>query len=151
MGANAVLILTSIGLNCVNEKKSLNLNMYNSTSKQPECEENSIIYKLLDKIDLDLIDGITSGDSKNDVHQWVNDIPIMSTRDKARSINIMYLPFQKIKKNEYVLVKEKIKIEGPLPLCEKVFKNLKNCEKISKEDFKRRIFKSMGFSRILLT
>ena len=35
------------------------------------------------------------------------------------------------------MVKEKIKIEGPLPLCEKVFKNLKNCEKISKEEFSK--------------
>ena len=46
----------------------------------------------------------------------------------------MYLPFKKIK-NKYVLVKSKIKIEGPLPLCQKIFQNLKHCEKISKEDF----------------
>ena len=135
--AHAVLILTSIGLNCTNENKSLILNMYNKTSKQPEWEKNSIIYKLLDKIDSDLIDGIIAGDVKNDVHQWINDIPIMSTRDKARSINIMYLPFKKMKKHKYSLVKEKIKIEGPLPLCEKVFNNLKHCETISKEEYSK--------------
>ena len=134
-GANAVLILCSIGLNCTNENQTMALNMYNITSKQSECEENSIIYKLLDKIDSDLIDGIIAGDVKNDAHQWINDIPIMSTRDKARSLNIMYLPFKKIKNNKYVLVKEKIKIEGPLPLCEKVFNNLKHCETISKEEY----------------
>ena len=46
----------------------------------------------------------------------------------------MYLPFKKIN-NNYTLVKSKIKIEGPLPLCQKIFQNLKHCEKISKEDF----------------
>ena len=45
----------------------------------------------------------------------------------------MYLPFKKIN-NKYILVKSKIKIEGPLPLCQKIFQNLKHCEKISKED-----------------
>ena len=136
-GAHAVLILCSIGLNCTNENKMMALNMYNKTSKQPECEENSIMYKLLENIDSDLIDGIIAGDTQNDVHQWINDIPIMSTREKARSINIMYLPFKKLKNHKYILEKEKIKIEGPLPLCEKVFKKLKHCEIISKEEYSK--------------
>ena len=134
-GAIAVLLLCSIGLNCTNENQTSALNMYNRTSKQSGCEKNSILYKILNKIDSDLIDGIIAGDAKNDVHQWINDIPIMSTRDKARSLNIMYLPFKKLKKHKYSLAKDKIKIEGPLPLCEKVFNNLKHCETISKEEY----------------
>ena len=136
-GANAVLILCSLGLNCTNEKETSILNMYNKTSSQTECDSNSVLYKLLNNTDPDLIDGIIAGDSKNDVHQWVNDIPIMSTRDKARSINIMYLPFKRLKKNQYTLIKENIKIEGPLPLCEKVFHRLKHCETISKEEYSK--------------
>ena len=104
--------------------------MYNKTSKQPLCEKNSIIYKLLNNIGPDLIDGIIVGDSKCDVHQWVNGIKIISTRDRARSLNIMYLPFKKNDDDKYFLIKDRIKIEGPLPLCEKVFNNLKHCEKI---------------------
>ena len=134
-GANAVLVLCSIGLNCSNsENKTSELKMYNKSYIQPKCDKNSIIYKLINNTDSDVIDGIIAGDSKTDVHHWVNDIPIMSTKDNAKFINIMYLPFKKIK-NKFVLVKSEIKIEGPLPLCQKIFQNLKHCEKISKEDF----------------
>ena len=136
-GARAVLLLCSIGLNCTQQNNTMDLKMYNKTSRQPSCEKNSIIYKLLNNIEPDLIDGIIAGDSKCDVHQWINDIPIISTRDKARSLNIMYLPFKKNEKDEYFLLKDKIKIEGPLPLCEKVFINLKHCEKISKEEYSK--------------
>ena len=137
LGAQAVIVLCSIGLNCTKQNHTMDLNMYNKTSKQPSCEQNSLIYKLLNNIESDLIDGIVAGDSKCDVHQWVNGIPIISTRDKARSLNIMYLPFKKNENDEYVLIKDRIKIEGPLPLCEKVFKKLKHCEKISKEEYSK--------------
>ena len=61
----------------------------------------------------------------------------MSTKDKARYLNIMYLPFKKLRKNKYILLKDKIKIEGPLPLCQKVFQNFKHCETISKEEYSK--------------
>ena len=108
--------------------------MYNKSYIQSKCDKNSIIYKLINNTNSDLIDGIIAGDSKTDVHHWINNISIMSTRDNARYINIMYLPFKKVK-NKFILVKSGIKIEGPLPLCQKIFQNLKHCEKISKDDF----------------
>ena len=136
-GANAVLVLCSFGLNCSSiENKTSELKIYNKSYIQPKCSKSSIIYKLLNNTEPGIIDGIISGDTKTDVHHWINDIPIMSTKDKARYINIMYLPFKKIN-NNYTLVKSKIKIEGPLPLCQKIFQNLKHCEKISKEDFSK--------------
>ena len=133
-GANAVLVLCSIGLNCSEiENTTSELKIYNKSYIQPKCSKNSIIYKLLNNTEAGVIDGIISGDTKTDVHHWINDIPIMSTKENARYLNIMYLPFKKIDK-KYTLVKSKIKIEGPLPLCQKIFQNLKHCEKISKED-----------------
>ena len=136
-GAHAVLVLCSLGLNCSNENETSILNMYNKTSYQPECETKSTLYKLLNNTNSNIIDGIIAGDSNNDVHKWIKDIPIMSTKDKARTLNIMYLPFKRLKKNKYTLLKEKIKIEGPLPLCQKVFNNLKHCETISKEEYSK--------------
>ena len=136
-GAHAVLVLCSVGLNCTNKNETSTLNMYNKTTNPSKCEHKSTLYKLLNKINSDIIDGIIAGDSKSDVIEWINDIPIMSTQGKARTINIMYLPFKKLKKNKYILLKEKIKIEGPLPLCQKVFNNLKNCETISKEEYEK--------------
>jgi 2',3'-cyclic-nucleotide 2'-phosphodiesterase (5'-nucleotidase family) len=43
----------------------------------------------------------------------------------------MYLPFKKDKNGKYILIKDEIKIEGPLPSCEKIFSNLNNCEQLN--------------------
>jgi 2',3'-cyclic-nucleotide 2'-phosphodiesterase (5'-nucleotidase family) len=49
----------------------------------------------------------------------------------------MYLPFKKDVDGKYVLVNDEIKIEGPLPSCEKIFKNFQNCELISFKEYKK--------------
>jgi len=137
-GASAVLILTSIGLNCSEyDNETSVLGLYNISSEQSECNKKSIIFKLINNIKPDVIDGIIAGDYSNEVHHWINDIPIISTKDKARYLNIMYLPFKKIKNHKYILLKDKIKIEGPLPLCQKVFQNYKHCETISREEYSK--------------
>jgi 2',3'-cyclic-nucleotide 2'-phosphodiesterase (5'-nucleotidase family) len=59
----------------------------------------------------------------------------MSTPTHARYINIMYLPFKKDEEGNYTLVNDEIKIEGPLPACEKIFKNYQNCELISAKEY----------------
>ena len=69
----------------------------------------------------------------NQAHIWINDIPIISTNGKARNLNIMYLPFKK-KDGKYILINKEIKVEGPLPACEKIFSKKLNCE-IIKGDY----------------
>ena len=61
----------------------------------------------------------------------------MSTPTHARYINIMYLPFIKDKEGNYSLVNKEIKIEGPLPACEKIFENYQNCELIAASEYKQ--------------
>ena len=134
-GANAIIILSHIGLNCSNHEETLKLNMYDKTIKQTKCEYNSPLLKLINNTKPGVIDAIINGDMHNEVHHWINNIPIMCTNGQGKNINIMYLPFKKHKNNKYVLVNNEIKIEGPLPGCEKIFSNTKNCEKIKKNIF----------------
>ena len=131
-GANAVLLLSHIGLICHNEKESLKLNMYDKYSKQSKCEHNgnSLLYNFIKRLKPGTIDGIIGGDTHNNVHHWVDDIPIMITKGHAKFVNIMYLAFKK-ENNEFILDKNNIKIEGPLSSCEKIFINLNHCEKMS--------------------
>ena len=138
-GAKAIILLTHFGLVC-NETEALKLDMYNKSSIQSSCfrdDDDSALYKLLDKLPTGLIDGIIGGDTHNTMHHWEKNIPMMSTRTHARYINIMYLPFKKNGKGEYILENDEIKIEGPIPACEKIFKNYQNCELISSEEYKK--------------
>ena len=101
-------------------------------------DDDSVMFKLTDKLKPGIIDGIIGGDTHMEMHHWENGIPLMSTPTHARYINIMYLPFKKDSKTgNYTLVNDEIKIEGPLPACEKIFKNYQNCELISANELKQ--------------
>ena len=131
-GANAIILLSHIGLICPNISETSKINMYTKTMKQTECEHDgdSLLYKFLNKIKPGIIDAIIGGDTHNNVHHWVNNIPIMISKGKSNYLNIMYLPFKKDSNNKYILINDEIKIESPLPSCEKIFTNLNNCEKL---------------------
>ena len=139
-GAVAVLALAHFGLVC-NQTLAMKLDMYNKSSIQGECfreDDDSVMFKLTDKLKPGIIDGIIGGDTHMEMHHWENGIPLMSTPTHARYINIMYLPFKKDSKTgNYTLVNDEIKIEGPLPACEKIFKNYQNCELISANELKQ--------------
>ena len=131
-GANAIIILSHVGINCTNNEENLKLKMYNQSTVQTKCEEKSPIFKLINysqKKEKKLFDAIIAGDMHNQAHIWINDIPVISTNGKARNLNIMYLPFKK-KDGKYIFINKEIKVEGPLPACEKIFSKKLNCEKI---------------------
>ena len=135
-GAIAVIAITHFGIVC-NQTEAMKLDMYNKYSNQSKCDredDDSALYKLLDVLNPGIIDAIIAGDTHMETHHWENDIPIMSTLTHGRYINILYLPFKKNKDNKYTLVNDEIKIEGPVPACEKIFKNFKNCELISSNE-----------------
>ena len=138
-GAVAVLALAHFGLAC-NQTLAMKLDMYNESSKQDQCpreDDDSVMYKLTDKLKPGVIDGIIGGDTHMEMHHWEKGIPLMSTPTHARYINIMYLPFQKKEDGNYTLINKEIKIEGPLPACEKIFSNYKHCELISSKEYKQ--------------
>ena len=137
-GANAVIALTHFGLVC-NQTLAMKLDMYNISSIQGECfrnDDDSVLYKLLDVLKPGILDGIIGGDTHMEMHHWEKKIPMMSVPTHARYLNIMYLPFQKGYDGKYYLVPNEVKIEGPLPACEKIFKNYQNCELISSKQYK---------------
>ena len=136
-GANAIIALTHFGLVC-NQTESMKLNMYNKSTYQSPCfreDDDSVLYKLLDSLKPGIIDGLIGGDTHMEMHHWENNIPLMSTPTHARYINIMYLPFKKDNEGKYSLINDEIKIEGPVPACEKIFKNYQNCELISSKEY----------------
>ena len=131
-GATSVIAIAHFGLAC-NQSESMKLNMYNRSTYQSQCfreDDDSILYKLLDALKPGIIDGIIGGDTHMEMHHWEKNIPKMSTPTHDRYLNVMYLPFKKGQDGKYILFNNEIKIEGPLPACEKIFKNYQNCELI---------------------
>ena len=136
-GAVAVLALAHFGSVC-NQTLAMKLDMYNKSSIQGKClreDDDFVMFKLTEQLKPGIIDGIIGGDTHMEMHQWENGIPLMSTPTHARYINIMYLLFKKNETGDYNLVNDEIKIEGPLPACEKIFENYQNCELISAKEY----------------
>ena len=85
--------------------------------------------KLVISLDANTIDGIITGHNHHQVHHWVSDIPIIASIDQGFYANILYIPFKwSSAKQIYELYKTKVQIEGPLPICDKIFTGTKKCD-----------------------
>ena len=127
-GCLAVLLLAHIGISCGTEK-GMDLNMFTSKSEQELCDSEDELYKLVISLDANTIDGIITGHNHHQVHHWVSDIPIIASIDQGFYANILYIPFKwSAAKQIYELYKTKVQIEGPLPICDKIFTGTKKCD-----------------------
>ena len=127
---DAVLLLTHFGPKCENEnEEKMKLQMRDINTQQRECLETQEIMKFLEQIKNDeniQIDGIIAGHVHDIVHHWISGIPIIESSG-ADYFNIMYLPFRVNKDDTVTLQSNKIVIEGPIPVCEKIWPDSKNC------------------------
>ena len=130
---NALLLLCHVDLKCPQNEKRMTLNIWDKdNSNSDDCNKNTEIYKLIYKISKGTIDAIISAHSHYQTHEWINDIPIISNINFGKYISIMYLPFDL--NDNYKLVNNEIKIESPIPVCQKIFLKSKKCEIIKEKD-----------------
>ena len=127
---HAVLLLTHFGPNCENDKEDkMILQMRDSSIHQRECKESEEIMSFLEQIKNDSemqIDGVIAAHVHDIVHHWISDIPVIESSG-SDYFNVLYLAFR-INKNVITLQTNKIVIEGPVPVCEKLWPDSKNCE-----------------------
>jgi 2',3'-cyclic-nucleotide 2'-phosphodiesterase (5'-nucleotidase family) len=128
-GADVIILLTNLDTFC--QGKDLNLKMYINVTQS--CDKYSTsgksIFNVLKHLSKEGIPDAAIVSNKYDleIHHWEEGIPIVSSPSNGKYFNIMYLPFKK-KDSKYILIKNEIKIEGPLPICEKIFKDTKICD-----------------------
>lgn len=66
------------------------------------------------------IQGVVQGHRHTVSHYFINGVPIMGNINGGFYFNVMYLTFH----NKKVVDS---KIEGPIPVCEKIFENTGRC------------------------
>ena len=127
---DAVIALTHFGPYCINDPERYILKMRDSSIPQKSCnpDEEANIYMEKLKQEKVNIDAIVSGHAHVVAHHWIADIPVVESSG-SDYFNIIYLPFVYNSKTEkYVIQNKKIQLEGPVPVCEKLWSNSKNCE-----------------------
>lgn len=72
------------------------------------------------------VDGVIQGHRHKFSHHFIRGVPVMGTINGGYYFNILHLDFY----NGQIYNKE---IEGPVPVCEKVFKNTGRCSYMRRE------------------
>jgi hypothetical protein len=75
---------------------------------------------LLKALPTGTIDGVVQGHRHKFSHHFIQGVPVMGTINGGYYFNILYLKFYNFKVYERL-------IEGPVPVCERVFSNLNTC------------------------
>ena len=145
-GVNAIIVLGHVGLNCKNDKDKVKLEykLRDKYLSQGTCRETDEAFILLNKLESNAIDLFLGGHKHDVAHNWINGIPFMSNDLNGKYAQIVYLPFDRKTKQ---LLNDKIIIEGPLPICEKLFKKKKLCDlSILTEEEEQNYGKLLNFS-----
>jgi len=127
-GVDAVILLTHIGTHCKGESPEelmeLKLRDDNYMKGSTSCDDE--LGDLVEKLTNNEVDLVIGGEGV-EAHHFVNGIPILQNPMTTVSANISYLKFKKnVENNKFELVKKYI--EGPVPLCSKIFKFNKRCD-----------------------
>ena len=129
---DVIILLAHFGMDCSKQSHDIiyTLKMHNSSSNYSDCSNDAELYILLKNLKKGLIDVVVSGHTHQIVHQWVFNYPVISSINNGKYSNIMYLSFKKDSNGKYKYLPEKTLIEGPLPICDKVFNKTLHCNTI---------------------
>ena len=129
---NSVILLSHAGMKCLKDgDRKLKLQIWTEKSKQNECNPEDEIYILLNALPEHTVDAVVAAHKHDVTHHWINHTPVYSSLNNAVYSQIMYLPFDK---KTGQLVREEIKIESPLPVCEKIFESTRRCTPMSPKE-----------------
>ena len=150
-GVDAVILLTHFGPKCPLEPiEKMELKMREKNTPQKECDPDQEIMDFLKKIENEelKIDALVGAHIHDVVHHWIHGIPCIESSG-AGFFHVLYLPFEINDNNTVTLINNDIKIEGPVPVCQKIWEDTKTCN--YKEDESADNMKSVVFHDSELT
>lgn len=127
-GADIVVLITHAGVFCnipVAPDRAGRTGLIKSESDfQTGCESSHELPTLLRKLPKGTFDAVISGHTHSLVHHWIEGVPVVQAGTRSAYYNLVYLTYDW---NQKRLRTDKTRIEGPVPICPKVFANQKNC------------------------
>ena len=107
----------------------MKLMIRNKETVQKECDPDQEIMPFLKRIESEelKIDALIGAHVHDVVHHWINGIPCIESSG-AGFFHILHLPFKINEDRKSVTIQNNdIKIEGPVPVCEKIWRDTKDC------------------------
>jgi 5'-nucleotidase len=123
-GANIIVVVAHAGLFCDLSRQPEN-RIRSVTDIQGDCDpKKGEIVDLLNALPHGTVDAVVSGHTHTVVHHWINGVPVIQGGVSGKNMNVIYLTYDLAKRH---LMTDQTHIEGPIPICESVFQNRKDC------------------------
>jgi 5'-nucleotidase len=123
LGANIVVVVAHAGLACERRRPEPGL-LRRPTDNEGSCEPTEEIPEMLEALPPGTVDAVVSGHTHQIVHHFVKGVPVIQSGASAQYYNLIYLTWNW---KEQKLVNSEVAIEGPVPICEKIFENQGDC------------------------
>ena len=133
---DVIILLVHFGISCPKQTddEKYTLKIIDHTITFSQCLEDEELYILLKDLPKGLIDVVVFGHTHEIYHQWLFGYPLISTINNGKYANIMYLSFKKNSNGKYEFNNNKTLIEGPIPICEKIFEKTHHCRLIKEKE-----------------
>lgn len=129
-GCKAVILLIHTGFTCKDQKEEVKTSITNPQSTS-SCNAEGELQTILSELPEGTIDLALGGHLHYNQHSFINKVPAVTPKDSLLYFNIAYLYF---KKSDLTLDKQKTTLEGPVPVCSKLYKNLKRCYDVKDDE-----------------
>lgn len=143
-GANLVILLSHSGIDCQSRNPSINdylkLRLTTLNDDVGICTGNEI-FDLINILPENTIDAVYAGHVHKDAHSFYKGIPILQNNFHAINVNVGYFSFDK-KTKKYI--KAKTVIEGPIPICSRIFSKSSKCNVFDNKIPLEKIFQENG-------
>ena len=133
LGANAIILLGHFGLKCQNDLKLYEnkeiLKIRKKGDIQCPCENYENLKVMLESLPEGTLDAFIGGHLHINNHHWIKNIAFASTNG-SNYFNVLYFIFNKDKNNPSNYSLKEIQIEGPIPICSKIYDKALHCNLI---------------------
>ncbi|MFN7684816.1 MAG: bifunctional metallophosphatase/5'-nucleotidase [Oligoflexia bacterium] len=122
-GAHLVLVLAHQGLKCVRLRPEPSL-IRRAKDAEGACENDEEIPALIRAIPKGTIDAVIAGHTHQLVHHYLDGVPVIQSGANGLYYNLLQLTWDW---SQNRLVDSETVIEGPIPVCERIFSNQGDC------------------------
>ncbi len=122
-GAHVIVVVAHAGLVCERRRPEPGL-LRRPIDPEGPCEPHEEIPQMLEALPPGTVDAVVSGHTHQVIHHYVRGVPVIQSGANAQYYNLIYLTWNWREKR---LVDRDVVIEGPVPICEKVFENQGDC------------------------
>ena len=133
-GAQAVIILSHVGTRCIkpNPSKDFLLEYFKLSIRGKDYNKdyscNGEMTELLLSLEKGVVDAVVAGHVHQSVHQYINNVPVVQNPMSNIFSNVLYMKFNIDSNGNYTLASNDTLIEGPIPICSKIYSNTERCD-----------------------